>query len=61
MKKPTRCEEILKQHHIDLKNDPERLSTKFIADVAGCECRLIYDKSAMIPDESDKPVEHRSE
>jgi hypothetical protein len=35
------CENILKKHHDDLKDDPERLSTKFIADVAGCSCRIV--------------------
>lgn len=39
--RPTVCELILKDHHDDLANDPERLSTKFIADVSGCSCRRI--------------------
>jgi len=38
------CKKILQQHHNDLKDDPERLSTKFIADVAGCKCRLVIKK-----------------
>jgi hypothetical protein len=38
------CKEILQQHHEDLKDDPERLSTKFIADVAGCSCRIVKKK-----------------
>jgi hypothetical protein len=38
------CKRILLQHHEDLKHDPERLSTKFIADVAGCSCRIVKKK-----------------
>jgi hypothetical protein len=38
------CRLILKKHHEDMKNDPERLSTKFIADVAGCSCRVVKEK-----------------
>lgn len=38
------CMKILKQHHEDLKHDPERLSTKFIADVVGCRCRRLEEK-----------------
>jgi hypothetical protein len=37
------CRLILKKHHEDMKNDPERLSTKFIADVAGCSCRVVKE------------------
>ncbi len=40
------CEDILKNHHERLKHDPERLSTKFIADVAGCSCRIVKKKVA---------------
>jgi len=32
------CAEILKQHHEDLKDDPERLSTEYIAKMARCSC-----------------------
>lgn len=39
------CKQILQQHHEDLKHDPERLSTKFIADVAGCSCRIVKKKT----------------
>jgi hypothetical protein len=38
------CRKILLKHHEDLKHDPERLSTKFIADVVGCRCRRLEEK-----------------
>jgi hypothetical protein len=43
-KKIPSCKTSLKNHHNDLKNDPNRLSTKFIADVSMCKCRIVEDK-----------------
>jgi hypothetical protein len=32
------CVDVLRKHHELMKDDPEHLSTKFIADLVGCEC-----------------------
>ena len=34
------CMVILKKHHEDLKDDPDRLSTEFIARLSGCTCGM---------------------
>lgn len=31
--------EILAQHHEDMKDDPERLSTEFIKNIVGVDCK----------------------
>jgi hypothetical protein len=35
------CRMILKVHHEEMKDDPERLTTKFIAKMVGCKCRRV--------------------
>lgn len=35
------CQKILKNHHENLITDPNRLSTEFIADLVGCECKTV--------------------
>jgi len=42
------CKTVLKKHREDLKHDPDRLSTKFIADVSECSCRVVDAKLAKI-------------
>jgi len=32
------CRELLKKHHDDMKGDPERLTTNFMANLVGCSC-----------------------
>lgn len=38
-KQRAECCIILQKHHVDLQNDPERLSTNFIKRLSGCECK----------------------
>ena len=38
------CALILLKHHEDLKDDPERLRTGFIAKLSGCACAVRYDR-----------------
>ena len=37
MKEEAACE-IIKQHHEDMKDDPERLTTKFMKSIVNIEC-----------------------
>ena len=39
------CKEILRQHHKELRLDPDHLSTKFINDLIGCNCSRRKKKS----------------
>jgi len=36
----SRCRNEIKKHHEMMKNDPERLTTEFLINITGCECRL---------------------
>jgi hypothetical protein len=36
--RPSTCRDALKTHHDLLKEDPERLPTKFLIDIVGCDC-----------------------
>ena len=38
-KKMQDCEITIKEHHNLLKDDPEHLSTEFLLEMTGCECR----------------------
>lgn len=38
---PRSCRTILKEHHEKMKEDPERLTTSFIAKMVGCACPKI--------------------
>lgn len=34
----SRCRSFLKKHHAELSDDPERMSTKFLANILKCKC-----------------------
>lgn len=38
------CAIALYNHHEDLKDDPERLTTEFIAKLSNCSCERRYEK-----------------
>jgi hypothetical protein len=40
-KNPSTCKQILLTHHEEMKEDPERLTTKFLAKMIGCACPKI--------------------
>jgi hypothetical protein len=38
-----KCKNIIKEHHEILKDDPERLTTEFLVELTGCNCKR-YNK-----------------
>jgi hypothetical protein len=37
------CRRIIKYHHDTMKDDPERLSSKFLLELTGCKCDKLQD------------------
>jgi hypothetical protein len=37
--KYTPCKVFIKRHHVEMQNDPERLTTDFLINITGCECK----------------------
>jgi hypothetical protein len=39
----SKCRVQLRKHHEEMKDDPERLTTEFLARICRCECRALRD------------------
>jgi antitoxin component of MazEF toxin-antitoxin module len=37
------CKKIIKAHHDKMKDDPERLTSKFLVEMTGCDCKKNTD------------------
>jgi len=36
-----RCKKVLREHHELMKDDPEHLTTEFLAELVGCNCPVV--------------------